>query len=318
MEHWIHLKNGQSLAQALASAPVDGRLHILFAPGIWREKVRVDRADVTFRAERPGTSVIVFDDHNGFVRDGRALGTGDSATLTIAAPSFRARGMTFTNGFDYIKARDEMSGDPGRQHGTQAVAFRTIEGADDTVCESCTFIGWQDTLFCDVGSHCFSDCRIMGNIDFIFGAGIALFDSCTIVSRFYPGGEGYVCAPSTKERADLGFCFLACRLEKETVAMPSHSVWLGRPWHPGGAVDVSCAAVFLSCEMEDHIKAEGWTSMHSRTKDGVERTWYPQESRFFEHGSRGPGAKGSGPDRRLVPWEQAEKLRRAYLAAVGR
>ncbi len=93
MEHWIHLKNGQSLAQALASAPVDGRLHILFAPGIWREKILVDRADVTFRAERPGTSVIVFDDHNGFVRTAghwnrRQRHADDSRSVV------QARGMT--------------------------------------------------------------------------------------------------------------------------------------------------------------------------------------------------------------------------------
>jgi hypothetical protein len=42
--------------------------------------------------------------------------------------------------------------------------------------------------------------------------------------------------------------------------------------------------------------------MHSRTKDGVERTWYPQESRFFEHGSRDRERK-LGPRQKARPWK---------------
>ncbi len=317
MEHRIHVKPGESIAKALADAPSEGRLHIHFPSGIWREKLFIDRADVTFTAEHPGTSVIVYDDHHGTVRGDRTLGTGDSSTVTVAAASFKAKGMTFANDFDYLKAQEEKQGDSAKRHGSQAVAFRTVAGAADTVCEECTFIGWQDTLYCDVGTHYFSDCRILGNIDFIFGAGLALFDSCTIVSR-YSGADGYICAPSTKVGSELGFCFLSCRLEKESSAMPAGTVWLGRPWHPSGATDVSCAAVYLSCTMDDHIKPEGWTTMHSRTKEGVERTWHPQESRFAEHGSQGPGAGGPGPDRALLSWEQALALRQRFVKAAGR
>lgn len=317
MEHSIHLKPGESISEALANAPAGGRLHMHFPSGIWREKLLVTRPDVTFIAERPGTSVIIYDDHHGTVRDDRTLGTGDSATVTISAPAFTARGMTFANDFDYLKALEERQGDPAKRHGSQAVAFRTMADADGTVCEDCTFLGWQDTLYCDAGTHYFDSCRILGNIDFIFGAGLALFDSCAIVSR-YSGADGYICAPSTKADSELGFCFLSCRLEKESSSMPPHTVWLGRPWHPGGATDVSCAAVYLSCVMDDHIKPDGWTTMHSKTKDGLERTWHPQESRFAEHGSRGAGAGGPSPDRVSLTWEQAIALRQRFSKAVGR
>lgn len=317
MEHKIHLKNGESISETIANAPTDGRLHIRFSPGIWREKLFIERANVVFEADQPGASVITYADHNGAVRGGRSLGTGDSATVTVAAASFSAKGMTFSNDFDYLKACEENRGDPAKRHGTQAVAFRTVSGAADTLCEDCTFLGWQDTLYCDVGTHLFSRCRIHGNIDFIFGAGIALFESCSIISR-YSGAEGYICAPSTKEISELGFCFFSCKLEKEASSMPAHSVWLGRPWHPGGATDVSCAATFLSCDMDDHIIPEGWTTMHSRTKDGLERTWHPHESRFSEYGSRGAGAGGSGPDRMLLARNQAAALRQDYFKAVDR
>lgn len=317
MEHRIHLENGQSISEAIAMAPEDGSLRIRFSPGIWREKLVIDRPQVLLEAEQPGTSVIVFDDRNGLLKDGKVLGTGDSATVTVAAPTFQAKGMTFSNDFDYLKACEDTASDPAKRQGTQAVAFRTVDGANETACTNCTFLGWQDTLFCDSGTHYFSDCRILGNIDFIFGAGVALFEDCTIVSR-YNGADGYICAPSTKDTSELGFCFLSCKLEKECLAMPSGTVWLGRPWHPGGATDVNCCATFLFCTMADHIKADGWTTMHSRTRDGVERTWYPHESRFSEYGSRGPGAQGEGPDRKHLTLDQAIHIRQSFIRTVDR
>lgn len=37
------------------------------------------------------------------------------------------------------------------------------------------FIGFQDTLCDDKGSHFFKDCHIEGTVDFIFGSGKSLY-----------------------------------------------------------------------------------------------------------------------------------------------
>jgi len=43
--------------------------------------------------------------------------------------------------------------------------------------------------------------------------------------------------------------------------------------------------------MDRHIKAQGWSSMAGTARDGSKsRIFTPEESRFFEYQSRGPGA----------------------------
>ncbi len=318
--HTLRLVPGQSIAAALATVPKTEAVKIYFSSGVWKEKLDIDHQDVVFVADAPGASIITWDDHNGTVRDNRVMGTGDSATVTVRCNRFVAKGMAFVNGFNYLQAQGD--GDAAVKSGRQAVAFRTAAGSKKVVCEECSFLGWQDTLMCDVGRHYFEDCRICGNIDFIFGAGDALFEKCVIISR-YSGNEGYVCAPSTKTDDHLGFCFIRCTLVKESdETMPDSCVWLGRPWHPSGATDVTSAAAFIRCNMDGHIIPDGWTTMHSRTKDGISRTWTPQESRFFEYASHGQGAAHKElkklPLRRQMTLRQALGMRKDFFAAFGR
>ena len=62
--------------------------------------------------------------------------------------------------------------------------------------------GYQDTLFPNAGRHYFHGCTISGHVDFIFGAGQAVFDDCDIVSRDRrdASNNGYIAAPSTAMR----------------------------------------------------------------------------------------------------------------------
>ena len=57
-----------------------------------------------------------------------------------------------------------------------------------------------------------------GHVDFIFGAGQAVFDDCDIVSRDRGSktNNGYIAAPSTKGDQPFGFLFVGSRLKKES------------------------------------------------------------------------------------------------------
>jgi pectinesterase len=142
------------------------------------------------------------------------------------------------------------------------------------------FLGYQDTLLTDAGCTSFSDCRIRGHVDFIFGAGTVWFDDCEIVARMRSnGGEGrkvgYLTAPSTLRSTPYGLVFNRCRLSKEN-DVPAASYSLGRPWRPMttftdgryGNPDAVGQAVFLNCWMDAHIDAAGWSHMAYGTKDG--------------------------------------------------
>ena len=68
------------------------------------------------------------------------------------------------------------------------------------------------------------------------------------------------------------------------------SVFIGRPWHPSSNPDVNPSAVFIDCDMDDHIAATGWTSM------GMHE---PLAARFFEYKSHGVGSV-KDPIRRIL------------------
>ncbi len=141
-------------------------------------------------------------------------------------------------------------------------------------------------------------CLIEGNVDFIFGSSMAVFEACEIKSLPRLASQspaapasgqapeeirGWIAAPSTYPGQKTGFVFLDCALTSE---LPSESsqgakaadTYLGRPWRHTGR------AVFIRCHMGNHILPEGWDD------------WDKPEARMYrgfgEFASTGPGASG--------------------------
>ena len=310
--------HGLPVFTRLAEALAGGYSHLSIGPGVYHEKLTVSHDDVVLCGEDPGNTIITFDDAHGTLGvDGKPLGTGGSATVTISGARFTAHGITFANGFDYLAHARHHTDDPARLSGLQAVALRTVEGSDCAHFTNCHFTGYQDTLFINSGRHYFKDCTVTGNIDFIFGAGTAVFEDCAIISRDRQDAveNGFIVAPSTKGYQPFGMLFLHCRLERELLCMAAHSVWLGRPWHPAGDPEAVPSACFLSCTMDDHIRKEGWTSMHSRTKEGLCATWYPWQSRFYESDTQGPGGAQASATRTILSPEDASRWNRDTMLA---
>ena len=88
------------------------------------------------------------------------------------------------------------------------MALHLDRGSDRAAFVDCVFSGWQDTLYANAGRAYFKQCIILGHIDFIFGAGVALFDDCDIVSR----AGGFIAAPSTPPLQRYGLVFVGSRL----------------------------------------------------------------------------------------------------------
>jgi pectinesterase len=262
--------------------------------GAYNEKLIVDRPHVHFIGESRDATIITHNDCGDTpAPGGGTFGTQGSFTLQISAPDFRAENFTIENGFDYEANAAKPDDDPTKAQNPQAVAVMTTRESDRAVFCHCTIKGFQDTLFIDAGRHYFYDCRILGHVDFIFGAGQAVFESCDLISRNRRGKNptGFIAAPSTAMTFPYGFLFNACRLLKETPDLPAGSVRLGRPWHPGADPRVEGSAVFIRCYMDDHIGPEGYAPISARDSTG-QRIWFEvkADSRFFEFGSHGPGA----------------------------
>lgn len=299
----------RTIGAALAQLPINGvgRVVIFVRNGRYREKLTVDRPYVTLRGESRDRTILTYDAAAGTPRpEGGTYGTRGSYTLRIVAPGFHAEHLTIENAFDYPANFAKAADDPTRVRDAQAVALMLDMLSDRAVFDDVRITGYQDTLFPNAGRSYFVHCEIAGNVDFIFGAGVAVFDDCDIISRDRGSAtnNGYITAPSTPASQPYGFVFVHSRLKKERPSMAPASVTLGRPWHPYGAPGISSSAVFIDCWMDDHIGAKGWDRMSHVDSTG-QRIWNePEDARFFEYGSTGPGGVAS-PRRRVLSAAQA-------------
>jgi pectinesterase len=324
------------LASAIAAAPADGArpFRILIGRGIHEGQVVVDKPFVHLVGEDRTGSVINHLAASGLAApDGRTWGTSRTATLFVRASDFHASNLTIGNAFDGLA---EMTKPGGlRSHdgaGPQAVALMLDRGAERTAIRDCDILGYQDTLFANVGSALFERCLIVGSYDFIFGAGRVWFEGCEIRSRPRPGDtadkldEGYIAAPSTPIDQPFGFVFHRCGLTKEA-GVAKGSVFLGRPWRPTttfpdgryGDPRFVAAAAFLGCWMDEHIAPAGWTEMWYTGRDGNPRTMLqPEAVRFSQHGSHGPGRAAFPRGATLTDGEAARITRAAVLGTAIR
>lgn len=308
-----------TLAEAIATAPADGArpFRIRVPRGEWRMRALVDKPNIHLIGDGADVSRIVFNNRQGDVQPDPFKPYGCS-TIVVIAPGFAARDLTIDNDYDWISPvtgpRDGQNGSSGRQ----ADALRLAAGSDRAFLSHVRLTAFQDTLWTDSGRSLFRDCEITGCVDFIYGAGQAVFERCTVVSRVgRPGGENgtaaaaelksFITAPSTQKTQAYGLVFFDCRLTKEPGVAPG-SVALGRPWKPTKTlpdgnrhydVDAVGQAVFLRCWMDDHVVHDAWTAMGGHVNDGYEMI-QSEGARFFEYKSTGPGAGPASARRRIL------------------
>jgi pectinesterase len=237
--------------------------------------VPADKRNITFLGESREETIISYHLYNcstGF--NGRCPAEdaalwpvtflASSATLTIQGDGFRAENLTIQN-----------TAGPVAQ--AQALAVQ----ADRVVFINCDIKGYQDTLYLwTAGKRSyFENCLIIGRTDYIYGAGIAFFQSCEIRSW----GKGWITAPSTPENQDFGFVFNKCNISyainSPRAGDDSSLIRLGRPWHEYPKV------AWLFCEMTVMINPEGWGDTwrmdYAATSTGLH---------LYEYKNTGPGA----------------------------
>jgi pectinesterase len=312
-----------TIGEALSIVPMENIIPftIYIHIGRYYEKLRVDKPNVYFLGENRDKTIISYDVSGDTPNpSGGTYGTWGCFTLQITAADFHAENLTIENGFDYPANALKSDDDPTKVRNPQAVALMTAAGSDRAVFRNCKISGYQDTVFANAGRHYFFQCQILGHVDFIFGAGQAVFNDCEIVSRDRPGKDptGYVTAPSTPASYPYGFLFIDCQLVKETPELPPGSVRLGRPWHPQADLRVSGSTVFLHCFMDDHIGSEGYAPISSVDSAG-QRIWFEvkADSRFFEYDSYGPGAIESSQrptlDNEAIEWYTATQVLNGWI-----
>lgn len=284
--HDIHLTPADSLQAAIDALPADGApACIRLAPGVYREKVELRRANTALLGSGAGETLLTWDDGAADLHpDGVKRGTFRSYTLLVLADDCRVQGLTIRN-------------DAGRRADSgQCIAL--FADGDGFVCEDCTLVSTQDTLFTaplpprevipggflgptqllprKAQRQTYRRCTVKGDVDFIFGGAAAWFEDCDIVcvrrADRVPGG--YATAASTPEGQKYGYVFHRCRFAGENV--PEGSFYLGRPWRE------FAKTVLLDCHLGPVIRPEGWDDWGKKD--------FPRTGFYAEHGCSGPGS----------------------------
>lgn len=317
----------QTIQAALDALPAsaDAPRRIIVRNGRYYEKLVIDKPYVSLVGESQDQTILTYDAYSGLNKPGGGKwGTFACATLIVRATDFSAANLTIENAYDYLANDAKDAKDLSRTNDPQAVALMTDTGAERSSFRRVSVTGYQDTLFVNVGRSLFEECKVSGNVDFIFGAGQAVFERCEIITRprSKPGVKpvGYVTAPSTQISKPWGLVFIDCKMLRESDKVPAASSPLGRPWHPtasmgdGRYADPNAigSSVFINCFMDEHISSEGWAAMSGNGKNG-DKVWFqPEDARFFEYHSSGPGAAVNAKRRQLSDVE-AQAFTRAKL-----
>ena len=191
----------------------------------------------------------------------------------------------------------------------QAVAFRS--DSDLSFMENCEFLGNQDTLYAHSLRQYFKSCRIVGNVDFVFGNSAAVFQDCQILVKPRQenpekGAQNVVTAQSRADPSQsTGFVFQTCSINgtQEYMALYHnntgvHECYLGTLWKEYSRV------VFINCNFQEIIVPEGWKPW---TEDGALNTLY-----YGEFENSGPGSNTS----QRVPWSSQIPKEHIYTYSI--
>lgn len=230
---------------------------------------------------------------------GSTYGTAGSASVTIAASNTKVTNLTMSNDFD--ESAYSLSAE-------QAVAVNTY--GDRVIFNNVRILGNQDTLLVNTPSTSVvrrlyvKNSYIEGDVDFIFGAGTAVFQSGTIhsLNRGSSSNNGYVTAAATNTNNKFGFLFWGAHFTSDAA---DKTVYLGRPWHPSGDVNAIAQVLVRSCTLDAHIKDAPWTDMSGFS-------W--EDARFFEYGNSGDGATVNSSRPQMTAATAASYVPTAYLA----
>uniref|UniRef100_A0A7N0TV75 pectinesterase n=1 Tax=Kalanchoe fedtschenkoi TaxID=63787 RepID=A0A7N0TV75_KALFE len=267
----------QKIQDAVDAAPENknSRFVIGIKEGVYEEIVRVsfEKRNVVFVGDGMGKTVITGDQNVGTP----GVSTYNSATVGVVGDGFMMSGVTVQN----------TAGPDAHQ----AVAFRS--DSDLSLIHNCEFVGHQDTLYAHSLRQLYKNCRIIGNVDFIFGNSASIFQDCTILVRprqLNPekGEKNAVTAHGRIDPAQsTGFVFQNCvingteeylKLYKSNPKV--HKNYLGRPWKEYSRT------VFINCAVEGIVTAEGWMPWSG---DFALPTLF-----YGEYGNTGAGADLSG------------------------
>ena len=303
-------------------------VRIQIGPGEFNDKVTIRRPNLTLSGKGQDRTRLVNSLAAEHARSHHRAnwGTPGSATLTIDAEDVTIEDIGVENSFDFLANDALPDGHARKIVNSQAVALLLDVNSDRVLLNRVALVGYHDTVFANGRRAVVRDSFISGTIDFVFGNGQLLIERSELQTRRRAGREiggkfaSFVLAPSTRLSDPVGIVIHRSRLTREA-GVPDGTAALARPWHPttqfpdGRYADpqASGQALFIDCFMDAHIHHEHWASMAGTARDGTRSAIYmPQDARFWEAGSYGPGARRIDIGMKWEPQLDIEAIRSKF------
>ncbi|MDQ7990355.1 MAG: pectinesterase family protein [Candidatus Dactylopiibacterium sp.] len=316
-------KTVQAALDAAIAKGGSERIYVQVKPGTYREQVCLkDAPPVTIYGSSSDASrvVIVNNKANSTTKpkdetlnacEGRkgadSYGTSGSSTFLAYADDFQAKNLTVSNDYD----------ERTNPRGPQAVALNTR--GDRVILDNVRLLGHQDTLMVkspnmgDVDRVYVTNSYIEGDVDFVFGRAVAVFDKVefkSLTDRERAEG-GYVFAPSQPQNFPHGYLVINSKFTSDA-NKAGKKISLGRSWDEGASPYVAKdgskhlpngMVVIRNSAIGAHIDAaEPWDKAASTgrpfnaEKPQVVQFGAPKVAtefpvnRLFEYRNSGPGA----------------------------
>ncbi|KAJ0625400.1 putative pectinesterase [Helianthus annuus] len=240
----------------------DGYFLIYVTAGVYEEYVNIPKNKYYLMIIGDGINQTVITGNRSVV-DGWT--TFNSATFIVTAPNFVAVNITIRNTAGAIKH--------------QAVALRN--GADLSTFYSCSFEGYQDTLYTHSLRQFYRECDIYGTVDFIFGNAAVVFQNCNLYPRQPMSGQfnAITAQGRTDPGQNTGTSIQNCNI-RAAEDLGSTKTYLGRPWKEYSRT------VYIKTFMDTLIDSAGWREWSG---DFALNTSY-----YAEFDNSGPGSDTSG------------------------
>ncbi|MDY0075405.1 MAG: pectinesterase family protein, partial [Acholeplasmataceae bacterium] len=261
----LYLEPSQSIQRTLDQYPIDETIDLFLSPGIYHEKLRIKHHHLTIYGSGVDRTIITYADYAYKMHeDGLLFNTFRTFTVMILGNHVHLHDLTIENtcgsGFTI----------------GQGVALSLL--GTFTKLSNCKITGHQDTLFIgplprdlndrydhflpleersdQITYHHLINTTIEGDVDFIFGSGSALFESCHVIAT----AKGYINAPSTYQTFPYGFVFWKSTITSQT----QDDVYLARPWREHGAV------MFIDCTFQGKFadkRYDAWDKKEMRFQE---------------------------------------------------
>lgn len=264
----IYVTNKESILSAIERAEFGDVIKI--SEGIYNEKIKITKSNITLEGE--GNVIIQnMDWYSKTNADNKEYNTFRTYTVMVTGNNVKFNNLTIKN-----------LSVPARTYG-QAVALHVL--GDNFQMTNSKIISAQDTLFIgplppnlqikyqgfllpdelspNYGRQYFENCYIEGDVDYIFGAGNTIFESCHFHS--IAPERGFFFAPSHNADQEFGFTVINSKF----TALNKNTMYLARPWRDYGKTTI------INCNIEEGIiKPEGFNKWDGTERDKTARFEY--------------------------------------------